>query len=145
MFSFDGFETADAAPDRNSDAITKPGLCIKTRVLNREVGGSHGKLNKPGCLLNVFLLHEIERIKTGKLSSNPAGQGSCVEKGYRPDSRTASQDILPGTLGPDSGRAEEPNPSYDDATSLAHPFSASHAIEHNIKRPIGLVKSENRE
>jgi hypothetical protein len=40
VFPFDGFETADATPDRNSDAITELGLRIKTRVSNREVGGS---------------------------------------------------------------------------------------------------------
>jgi hypothetical protein len=40
VFPFDGFETADPAPDRNSDAITKLGTSIKTRALNRDVGGT---------------------------------------------------------------------------------------------------------
>src|SRR4029077_20106351 len=122
VFPFDGFETADAAPDRNSDAITCFGIHIETRISNREFGGGQGKLNEPGGFLDILFPHEIEGIKTGKLPSNPAGQGSCVEERNGPDSRTASQDTLPGTLGSDSGRAEEPNPSYDHATPLAHPF-----------------------
>src|SRR5260221_461918 len=122
VLTFLDYKNSSTLSEDKSVAIACFGIHIETRTSNREFGGGQGKLNEPGGFLDILFPHEIEGIKTGKLPSNPAGQGSCVEERNGADSRTASQDTLPGTLGTDSGRAEKPNPSYDDATPLAHPF-----------------------
>ena len=120
VFALDDLECADTAADVNTDALCGFWGDFEGGLLDSEVRGGEGELDKPAHLFDVFAVDEVFGVEVFDLAGDAGGIGGGVEEGNGSYAGLALLDGLPGLFRSDSYRAYEAYSGDYDAAFLGH-------------------------
>ena len=120
VLALDCRESADPAADVDPGLLRVRGVDDEPGILERHVSGRHGELDEPVHLLDVLLLHPLQRIETLDLGREAGRVLRRVEERDRPRAGAAGEEGFPRRPGVVTEGRDDPNPRHDDSALLVH-------------------------